>query len=498
MRRARRPVATAFLCAATLPAAAGTAVTIYSSAQPGTLSPQMFRSGGESMTVPGYALVREDRRFDLREGRNVLRVPDVPALVDPTTVSFASLTDPKGTRVVEQSFEFDLTSTQKLLSRYLDREITVEQPRGQGVGEFTGTLVGTQGGLTLRAADGSVRVVNGYSGIRLPGLPGGLISKPTLVWEIDAGRAGAQDARIAYQTGGITWWADYNLEYAEPGPGQCRLGVGAWVTIVNQSGASYENATLKLVAGDVQRAQPRAYPVAAPAALGRVQEAKAAGFEEKAFFEYHLYTLGRPASLAQNATKQIELFPTATGVGCTKLLVYAGQAASYPVYGSPVTDRNFGVQSNRKVDVYLRMKNARDNGLGIPLPAGKLRVSKRDADGSLEFIGEDLVDHTPRDETVQVKLGSAFDVVGERRQVDYRIDTSAKWIEEEIELRVRNRKPDEAVAVVVKESLYRWTSWAITRKSQDYEKADSRTIHFPVRIAPNGEAVVRYTVRYTW
>jgi hypothetical protein len=164
-----------------------------------------------------------------------------------------------------------------------------------------------------------------------------------------------------------------------------------------------------------------------------------------------------------------------------------------------MTDRNFGVQSNRKVDVYLQLKNSAAQGLGVPLPAGKVRVSKRDdADGSLEFIGEDLIDHTARDETLRLKLGSAFDVVGERKQLDYRVDTSAKWIEEEIEVRVRNQKPDEAVNVIVKETLYRWSGWTITRRSQDFEKQDSRTVHFPVRIAPKGEAVVRYTVRYTW
>jgi hypothetical protein len=275
--------------------------------------------------------------------------------------------------------------------------------------------------------------------------------------------------------------------------------VGAWVTIVNQSGATYADAKLKLVAGDVQRAQPPRTYAPQPAAMARMQEAKAPGFEEKAFFEYHLYTLGRPATIAQNATKQIELFPTAAGVGCEKTLVYFGQGMSLPSYGSPMTDRNFGLQSNRKVDVYLRMKNAQANGLGVPLPAGKLRVSKRDdADGSLEFIGEDVIDHTARDETVQVKLGSAFDVVGERKQLEYRVDSAAKWMEEEIEVRVRNQKPDEAVAVVVRESLYRWTNWAVTRKSHDFEKQDARTIHFPVRIAPKGEAAVRYTVRYSW
>ena len=487
--------------AAALPAAAPaqTALTIYSSAQPGTINPHAFKSGGEGTAVPGYALVREERAFPLKAGRNLLRVSDVPGLIDPTTVAFASLTDPKGTRVVEQNFEFDLTSTSKLLSRYLEREITVEQARGQGVEAITGTLVGTLGGLTLRQADGSVRVIAHHSGVRLPSLPGGLISKPTLVWDIDTASAGAHKARFSYQTGGMTWWTDYNLTYAEPRPGACKVDVAAWVTIVNQSGAAFADAKLKLIAGDVQRAQPRAYPSAqAPAAM-RMRDAKAEAFEEKAFFEYHLYTLGRPASLANNSTKQIELFPTAADVGCEKTLVYYGQGAMYPYYGSPAIDRNPGVQSNKKVDIHLRVKNAAANGLGVPLPAGKIRVSKLDpADRSLEFIGEDLIDHTAREETVQIRLGSAFDVVGERRQVDFRVDTSAKWMEEDIEVKVRNQKPDEAVTVLVRENLYRWSNWTLVRKSQEFTKEDARTIHFPVRINPKGEATVRYTVRYTW
>jgi hypothetical protein len=485
MKAAFRPLVAALALALPAAAPAQTAVTIYSSAQPGTLNPQAFRSGGEGAAVPGYALVREERGFALKPGRNLLRVSDVPSLIDPTTVAFESLTDPKSTRVVEQSFEFDLTSTQKLLSRYLEREVTVEQARGQGVDTFTGTLVGTQGGLTLRNSDGGVRVIANYSGLKLSELPGGLISKPTLVWDIDTATAGSHRTRFTYQTGGITWWTDYNLTYSEPRAGACRLDVGAWVTIVNQSGASYENARLKLVAGDVQRAQPRGQvlPAAMPA-RALESRAKAEGFVEKAFFEYHLYTLGRPASLLQNSTKQIELFPTAGGVGCEKAMVYYGQAGMYLAYGSPMTDRNYGIQSNKKVDVYLRFKN---------------RVAKLDeADKSLEFIGEDLIDHTARDETVLIKLGSAFDVVGERRQVDFRIDTTAKWIEEDIEVKVRNQKPDETVSVVVKENLYRWSTWSLTRKSHEFTKEDARTVHFPVRVAPKGEAVVRYTVRYTW
>ena len=494
----RRKIVLALLAAASAHAHAETAVTVYSSARPGSLDPRVFRTGGEGMTIPGYALVREERSFALKAGRNLLRVDDVPAQIDPTTVAFASLTDPKSTRVVEQSFEFDLTSATKLLSKYLDRQVTVENARAGATDSFTGILVGTQGGLTLRQDDGSVRVVQSHTGIRLPSLPGGLISKPTLVWDIETATAGTHNTRFAYQTGGMTWWADYNLTLSEPAGG-CRLDVSAWVTLVNQSGATYRDARLKLVAGDVQRVQPRV--PAAPAALASraVMQDKVEGFAEKAFFEYHLYTLGRTTSLPDNSTKQIELFPMAAGVGCDKTLVFQGQAGHYPYYGSPMIDRSFGVQSNRKVDVYLRFRNAQANSLGVPLPAGRVRVAKMDlADKSLEFIGEDVIDHLPRDETVQIRLGSAFDVVGERKQLDFRIDTNAKWMEEDIEVRVRNQKPDETASVIVKENLYRWSTWSVLRKSHEFTKEDARTIHFPLRLAPKAEAVVRYTVRYTW
>jgi hypothetical protein len=496
--KALRPLVLAVLAA--LPAAgmAATSLTIYSSAQPGAIDPRTFRNGGEGQAVPGYALVREEREFSFKPGRNALRVSDVPALIDPTTVAFASLTDPKGTRVVEQNFEFDLTSSAKLLSRYLEREITVEQPRGQSMESITGILVGTQGGLTLKLPDGSVRILSANAPVKLPGLPGGLISKPTLVWDVDASRAGAQQARFTYQTGGMTWWTDYNLTYSEPTPETCRVDVGAWVTIVNQSGAAFADAKLKLMAGDVQRVQPpqRVYPASAP--VETMARKSVDAFQEKAFFEYHLYTLGRPTSLANNSTKQIELFPMAAGVGCEKTLVYSGQAQSH-FYGGLITDRDYGSAANKKVDVYLRVKNAQANGLGVPLPAGKIRVAKLDAaDGNLEFVGEDAIDHTARDETVRVKLGSAFDVVGERKQMDFRIDTSAKWIEEDIEVKVRNQKPDEAVNVVVRENLYRWSNWTVLKKTHAFSKEDARTIHFPVRLAPKAEAVVRYTVRYTW
>jgi hypothetical protein len=305
---------------------------------------------------------------------------------------------------------------------------------------------------------------------------------------------------VAYQTTGITWWADYNLTYAEGSDANsCKLDVGAWVSVLNQSGASYPDARVKLIAGDVHRApRPELFGRAAAAPAAVVAE-EAKGFEEKQFFEYHLYTLGRPSSLPDNSTKQIELFPAVSGVDCEKNLVYYGQADLYAGYGgSPYTDRNFGITGNKKVDTYLSFKNGQEYGLGIPMPSGRVRVSKLDtADGSLEFIGEDRIDHTPRNETILLKLGSAFDVVGERRQVDYSIDTSRKVITEQIEVKIRNRK-EQAVRVIVKESLYRWVNWRIVASTHAFEKQDARTIHLPVTVGADEEAIVRYTVRYTW
>jgi hypothetical protein len=247
----------------------------------------------------------------------------------------------------------------------------------------------------------------------------------------------------------------------------------------------------------VQRNNPRADQVMAAKSMAR--EERDAGFAEKSFFEYHLYTLGRTTTLPDNSTKQVELFPAARSVPCEKTLVYYGLAPGYYGYSaSPHTDRNLGVQSNKKVDVYLGFKNTAEHNMGMPLPSGRIRVSKLDAaDRTLEFIGEDVIDHTPRNEKVLVKLGSAFDVVGERRQVDFKVDTSRKTMSEEIEVKLRNQKK-ERVTVLVKENLYRWVNWQITAKTHDYEKQDARTVHFPVKVDPGAEVTLRYTVQYTW
>ena len=271
---------------------------------------------------------------------------------------------------------------------------------------------------------------------------------------------------------------------------------------MNQSGARYPDTTLKLIAGDVQRtAKPqRAYADKRGRTMAGVAMEENLGFEEKEFFEYHLYTLGRPTTLPDNSTKQIELFPPVLKVPCEKVLVYYGLAQGYRgFFGSPMTDRNYGgAECNKKVDIYLKFKNKKEIGMGMPLPAGRIRVSKLDpADENLEFIGEDKIDHTPKNETVLLKLGSAFDVVGERRQVDFKIDTRRDWIDETVEVKVRNHK-SEPVKVLVKETLYRWVNWKITESTHEYDKPDSRTVHFPVTVEPDGEVTITYAVHYSW
>lgn len=481
--------------------AAADALTIYSVARPGAIAPDLYRHGGAGQSVPGYAVVRHERPLALVRGRNTVRYTDVAALIDPTTVAFESLTDVRGTHVVEQSFQFDLVNTAKLLNRYIDRTISVDQVRGNSVESYSGTLLSVTGGLVLRLADGTLQTLPHNAGVRLPEVPGGLITRPTLVWDIAAARAGTHATRVSYQTGGITWWADYNLTYSEgPAANQCRLDVGAWVSILNQSGASYPDARLKLVAGDVHRVSTAQRPRAPHAELARAtSESRPAGFEEKSFFEYHLYTLGRPTSIPDNSTKQIELFPAARGVPCEKTLVYYGaDLRSAGFSASPVTDRSYGARSNRKVGVYLHFRNAGSHNMGMPLPAGRVRVSKLDeSDKTLEFIGEDVIDHTPRNEKVQVKLGAAFDVVGERRQVSFAVDSARRTMSEEFEVRLRNQKK-EPVTVLVRENLYRWVNWNIVHKTHEFTKEDARTIHFPVTLAAGAEVAVRYTAQYTW
>lgn len=488
-----------------------TSLTIYSTAAPGAIPAEMYRPLPASrsahgygyrpfLQAPGYAVVRQDRSMALAQGRSSVSFTDVASMIDPTTVSFASLSDPSGTRVIEQSYQFDLVSPDKLLERFVDQTIGVTIYHGDTTQSLSGRLLSSAPGQLVLSTDAGIRVVTGYSGLTLPTLPEGLITRPTLKWDVNAQRAGAHDVRVSYQTQGVTWWADYNLIFA-PGDDENTgtLEVASWVSILNQSGASYENATLKLVAGNVHRAptpshgMQERWAAAVPATVSGD-----AGFEEKSFFEYHLYTLGRPISIADNSTRQIELFDSARRVPCEKILVYDGAGEMYWGSAGPALDQGFGVQTKPDVDVYLRFQNTKEAGLGIPLPAGRIRVSKLDkADDTLEFIGEDVIRHTPREEPVLVRMGKAFDVVGERRQVDFRVDRSRREIVETIEVKVRNRK-NERVRVVAQERMNRWGMWEILKSSVAGKKLDATLMHFPLVLNPDEEGVVTYTVRYTW
>jgi hypothetical protein len=480
-------------------------ITIYSSAQPGAISPDLYRPrlGQQyygNQEIPGYAVVREDRAITLNPGKTTLKITDVAALIEPTTVQFRSMTDPTNTRVGEQNFQFDLVSNDKLLEKFIDKEVAVDVTRGNQSATIRGTLLSMSGGLTLRKADGSLEVVNGYNSLQLPTLPEGLITRPTLVWDIYSQIGGAQTARISYQTSGITWWTDYNLVFSEGHHANAgTVDVSAWVSILNKSGGSYEDARLKLIAGDVQRVQPQfGTPQSSYMERAALRSEAAPEFSEKAFFEYHLYTLSSPATIPDNTTKQLELFPTARSVPAEKVLVYAGQANAW-WGGEPMMDQGFGVESKRDVDVYLRFKNEEAKGLGIPMPAGRIRVSQLDAaDGNLEFIGEDTIKHTPKDEQVLIRLGKSFDVVGSRTQLDFNLDSVRRTMTETIEIEIRNRK-DEPVDVIAQERMLRWTNWEfVGRDTPKHEKLDARTVHIPLSLNAGETKKIRYTVRYTW
>jgi hypothetical protein len=480
------------------PAAADTSgysLTVYSAAEPGQISTDRLSSYG--MNLPGYAVVRDGREMNLPKGVGDVRFSDVAQRIDPTTVAFESLSDPSGTRVMEQNFQYDLVNNAKLLHRYIGQVISVDQVRGDKLETVTGKLLSAEGGLILQRDSGEVLTLGNYSNIRFPALPGGLITKPTLVWKVDSDKGGKQNVRVSYQTQGMTWWSDYNITQRDTAVG-CSMDLAAWVTLVNQSGGSFPNAQLKLVAGEVHRApapgEPERY---VKMARMEAPAPAAAGFTESSLSEYHLYTLGRRTDLPENSTKQLELFPAATGVACRKQLVFtAGRL--YGFSSAPYLNQTFGATDKGTVGSYLEFDNKKANGLGVPLPAGRVRVNQANkADGALEFIGEDVIDHTPRNETVRIRLGNAFDIVGERKQTDFRVDSSGKVITESFEIQVRNRKT-EAAAVTVREYLYRWSQWQITAKNHDYEKRDAQTIDFPLQIPADGTAKVTYTVRYTW
>ncbi|RMF74821.1 MAG: DUF4139 domain-containing protein [Acidobacteria bacterium] len=431
----------------------------------------------------GLGLVRETRVLrDVPHGVAALRFMDVPSRINPRTVHLASLDDPGGLVVLEQNYEFDLISPQKLMEKYVGREVEiVEQAEDLTTRSVRATLLSVNGGPVYRIGD---RIVLNQTGkVTLPDVPPDLVPRPTLVWTIRNERAREHRVEASYLTDGMTWSADYVAVIAED---DASLGLTGWVTIDNRSGATFRDATLKLVAGDVRRVSARGVPMEESVATDRMRKAAAPQFAEESFFEYHLYTLGRPTTVKDNQTKQISLLQ-AERVPVSKTLLIRGQPWWFRNQRGTLT-------RDQKAEVVLRFDNTKKVGLGVPLPKGTIRVYKKDRSGAEQFVGEDAIDHTPRDETIRLHVGDAFDVVASQTQTDYDA-LSPRMSESAYEVVIRNHK-DEDVTVTVREPV--GGDWTLIRASHEGRKRDAGTLEFEIPVPANGQATLTYRVRVRW
>lgn len=415
------------------------------------------------------ALVKDTRDLDFQRGIFDLSFTDVASAIDATSVSFSAVRQPGSVTLLEQNYRYDLVSSEKILEKYIDKEIRVLTKEGK---LHEGALLSSDGvALTLRMSDGGLVIVNRaeVADLTFPSLPEGLITRPTLVWKLNSDLDGKHASEVRYLTTQIGWTAQYvaNVNAAEN-----ELELAGWVSIDNQSGATYDDATIKLIAGDVNRVRP---PMPRGAAMEMMAKAADGGFEERAFFEYHLYTLQRPSTIRDNEIKQLSLFDPAR-VKAKKIFTYDGS------------------RNDKKVNVSIEFVNSAEAGLGIPLPRGTIRVMKADTDGSLEFVGEDQVDHTPKDEKVRAFLGNAFDVVGERIQLAQR-QISDRISESDFEIKLRNHKTEDIVVTVIE---HNWGDWTITQESHKNVKKDATKAEWEIPVSKDGETVLRYTVRNRW
>ena len=421
-------------------------------------------------------LVKDTREVRLDSGMLEVQFADVAALIDPTSVHLKSLTDPAALRILEQNYEYDLLTSAKLLEKYVGKKVRLYQSNGS---YQEATLLSTNG--PIYEINGQIHM--GHSGqVVLPALPDNLVSKPTLVWLLRSAKAAAQRVEASYLTGGISWKADYVMVI---NPADNRSDLTGWVTIDNKSGSTYSNAALKLVAGDINRAPDRnregrlmevASKAASPAMADR-------DFKSEGFFEYHLYTLDGRTTLKDNQTKQLSLM-SASDVPVDKHYIYYGAADYFRTQsGVPM--------SKQKVGVYLELKNTKENRLGQPIPKGRVRVYKADTSGSQQLIGEDWIDHTPKDEKIKIKMGEAFDVVGQRTQKDWKRIASNLY-EVEWEISLRNHKK-EAITVEVNEPMP--GDWEVLRETHPHEKIQAFTAQWKIAVPKEGETKLVYRTR---
>lgn len=438
-----------------------------------------------SITVynQNFGLVREVRDVEVGTGTVALEFRDVAAQIQPETVAVKSVTTPGALSVLEQNYRFDLLTNEKLLEKFVGKRVRVYR-YNEKLGRddaFDADLLSVAGGRPVLRINGEI--AGDFPGrIAFPQVPDNLIAKPTLVWLVDSQKP-MHRIEVTYLSNSLNWKADYVLVINEADTAGDLTG---WVTLTNQSGASYRNARLKLVAGDVQRILPPPVDVKYKRAVA-LESAAPPQFREESFFEYHLYTLERPTDVLENEQKQVTLLEAA-GAKIQKKLIFYGQEYFFRAqHGGQVV-------TNQKVGVYLDIQNTKANRLGIPLPKGIVRVYKADKSGARQFIGEDEIDHTPRDEKVRVKMGEAFDVVGDRKQMEWRaLGTCSSESSWEIEL--RNHK-DGPVTVEVNEPVS--GDWELLSSSQPGTRKDAHTLTFDVRVPARGKTKLTYRLRVRW
>ncbi len=441
---------------------------------PATVLPQeQTRRAGDRTSVDltvynqNLSLIREVRRMDVPEGISHIIIPDIPATIDGTSLHFTSLTDPSALRVLEQNYEYDLVSQEKLLEKYIGKTVEFVRLNEETKKEYTvsGRLLASGYGAyktgMVAEINGKIEV-NPSGRLVLPSLPEGLILKPQLDWLVQNSHPGEHKTEISYLAGQLSWSANYVALLDKT---DTKLDLTGWVTLTNNSGTSFKDAGLKLVAGDVNivRQEFQRARGMADVAMAKAAEPQ---FQQTELFEYKLYTLKRHTDLNDDETKQIELV-SGRDVAAKKVFIYDGIADQWRAWYNNYSYRDqgsFGQQSNPKVGVFMTFKNDEKSGLGIPLPKGKVRVYKRDDDGKEQFIGEDQIDHTPKDEELKLYLGNAFDIIGERAQIDFK--SSKRTAEETIQIKVRNHK-NEPVEVQIYEHPGRWSGWEITKSSAE-------------------------------
>lgn len=427
------------------------------------------------------ALVRDSRSITLAPGRQTLAFREVSAKIRPETALLAA----PSIHVLEQNFEYDLLTPASLLDKYVGRTVKLikTHPTSGEEAAEEATVLSAGSGTVLKVGD---RIEAGVPGrLVFPDVPENLRDRPTLTMLVDSKDGGKQDAVLSYLTSGLSWKADY---VAELGTDDASINLSGWVTLNNESGASYQNAKLQLVAGEVNRApepmQPRMMMrmAAAPAA----EAAMDGGMAEESMFEYHLYTLGRPTTIKEKQSKQVALLQ-ADGVKVKKEFVLQG--ANY-YYGSQAGE----LGRKMKVGVFLELKNAKENGAGQPLPAGVMRVYKKDSSGSLQFVGEDRIDHTPENETIRLKLGEAFDVTANKKQTDFKKAswTSGTAYESAYEIELKNAK-DETVTVKVTEPVP--GDWQMLEESAPHKKEAANTAVWEIKVEPKASSVLTWRVR---